>query len=204
MTASASKLMSSRWFPAVLALLAFTCDDAGDAPDDIGSACLRQAECETADAAADTAYDERACRDRLSAEYDDASSYGCSAAYAGWVSCQATQRGNCPPPIVIEDSAGESAGSASADDSVDPCQEPYDAFRRCQGKARRDECVVIGSGGAGGCLISCALFSGQCSAPARAGESSSCSCQDGEKAGGNFMGQCGEDSLEASARGACQ
>src|SRR5215471_21293284 len=97
-------LIKSRWFPAVLALLAFTCDDSGGVPDDISGACLRERECWAAQVGSDVvSYNQDECPDRLSAEYDDASGYGCAAAYADWVSCQATQRGNCPPPVVIDE-----------------------------------------------------------------------------------------------------
>jgi hypothetical protein len=200
--------MKSCWFPVVLALLAFRCDDSGSVPDDISAACARQRECAAQGGNDVTVYEPNECPDRLSAEYDEASGYGCGAAYADWVSCQATQRGNCPPPVAIDGFAGDSSGADSANvdavEDVDPCQGTYDAFRRCQGEAQRDECVVIGFGGAGGCSIRCALFSGQCSAPAGAGEGSDCSCEAGDKAGGTFRGQCGQDSLEANARNACQ
>jgi hypothetical protein len=200
-------LIRSRWFPAALALLAFTCDDAGGVPDDIDGACLRERECQAAQAGTDLGTSDRnECPQRLSAAYDEASGYGCGAAYAEWVSCQATQRGNCPPPIVIGESAGDSSGADSADAEpwVDPCQGAYDAFRRCQGQAQHDECDVVLFGGAGGCSIECALFTGECSAPGRVGESSSCSCDTGDKVGGTFTGQCNEDSLASNAHSACQ
>jgi hypothetical protein len=136
-------LLKSCWSPAVLALLAITCTDSGGVPDDIGSACARQRECGAAAAGEDgLSYDERECRERLSAEYDEASGYGCGAAYADWVSCQATQRGNCPPPLVIDessDSAAAASEDAAAEQDADPCQGAYDALRRCQEQAQRDE-----------------------------------------------------------------
>jgi len=194
--------MKSCWFPAALALLAFTCADSGDVPDEVSSACERQRECWAAEGGDVVAYDRDECTARLSAEYDTASGYGCGAAYADWVSCQATQRGNCPPALVIDESSF--ADSSDADEPADPCQGAYDAFRRCQGEAKRDECVVVLFGGAGGCSIDCALFSGGCSVPTRAGESSSCSCDTGDNVGSTFTGQCGQDSLETNARSACQ
>ena len=188
--------MKSCWFPTVLALLAFTCDDASDAPDDISVVCQRQARCQdTSDGPSE--FDEGECRDQLSAGYDEASGYGCSATYTDWIKCQATEPVDCPPAPqgnLIEHSS----------ESANPCQGAYDAFRRCQAKANRDECVVVTAGGAGGCLISCTLFTGDCSAPASTSEDSSCVCQAGEKVGGTFSGRCGADSLETSARGACQ
>src|SRR3954467_1042339 len=104
--------MKSCWFPAVLSLLAFTCDDSGGVPDDISGACQRQRECWAAEVGSDAvAADRDECPDRLSAEYDQASSYGCGGTYADWVSCQATQRGNCPPPVVLDESSGDSSGT---------------------------------------------------------------------------------------------
>jgi hypothetical protein len=198
-------LIQPRWFPA-FALLTFTCADAAGPPDDIEGACEWRREC--AAHGSDVVVYDLGCAEHVSAEYDEASSYGCGAAYADWISCQATQRGKCPRPIVSSENVGADAGAdsanAHADEYTEPCQGASDAFRLCQGKAKRDECLVIGSGGAGGCSIECALFSGECSAPARAGESSSCSCGTGDKVGASFMGQCGQDSLETDARSACQ
>ena len=134
---------------------------------------------------------ERECRDRLTAEYDEATGYGCGAAYSDWVSCLATTQG------------GACSGVNAVDDT-DPCQDTQGAFRACQGRARRDECVVLGFGGAGGCEISCALFSGDCAVPTQPGQSSACTCGTGEKVGAAFSGQCGDDALEMSARDACQ
>jgi hypothetical protein len=113
--------MSVRTLPLALALLSLTCDDAGSAPDELGNACLRVAEC--SGVPVERARAERECRDRLTAEYDEATGYGCGSAYSDWVSCLATTRGQCPP--------------SEAD--VDPCQGAQDAFRACQGRARRDE-----------------------------------------------------------------
>ena len=138
---------------------------------------------------------ERECRDRLTAEYDEATGYGCGAAYSDWVSCLATTRGQCRPSFVDESSPGA---------YVDPCRGTEDALRACQGRARRDECIVLGLGGAGGCDISCALFSGQCSPPTQAGQDSTCSCAGGDKTGATFSAQCCSDALETSARDACQ
>jgi len=178
--------MSSRALPVALALLSLTCTPAGSAPDEMANACLRVAEC--SGVSGQEARAERECRDRLNAEYDEATGYGCGSAYSDWVSCLATTRGQCP----------------SGDSDVDPCQGAQDAFRACQGRARRDECVVIGFGGGGGCDISCALFSGECSAPSTPDQSSTCSCRDGDKTGATFSGQCTSEALEASARDACQ
>jgi len=185
-----------------LALLALTCDDTGVALDDIGSACRRQAECATS--ADEVAPPESECRDRFTAEYDEATGYGCGAAYSDWVSCLATTRGQCRPPFVLESSLEDSADPSDSSTYVDPCRDTEDALRACQGRARRDACVVLGLGGAGGCDISCALFSGQCSPPAQAGQDSTCSCAGGDKTGATFSAQCGSDALETLARDACQ
>ena len=120
--------IGSCWWPAVLSVLAFTCADAAGPPDDISGACERQRECAAKYGDDGISYDEGECSDRLSAEYEDASGYGCGAVYADWVSCQANQRGNCPP------------ATSANDESVDPCQGASDAFLLCQGKAQRDEC----------------------------------------------------------------
>lgn len=129
--------IQSVWFPAVLALLAFSCDDAAGPPDDISGACERQRECAAENGEGASSYDREQCPDRLSAEYDQASSYGCGAAYADWVSCQATQRGHCPLPIVMDESSGGDAANAGADESMDPCQSARDALELCQSEAER-------------------------------------------------------------------
>lgn len=197
-------LIRFRWFPAGLALLTLTCADASGPPDDISGACQRERECAAEYGFDVTSHDVDECSDRLSAEYDDASSYGCGGAYADWVSCQATQRGNCRPPIISDVSSGADSGNADGSESVDPCQDAYDAFRRCQGKAKHDECDVVIFGGTGTCSIGCALFVAECSAPAGAGEDSSCTCDTGDKVGATFLGQCDQDSVTTNARSACQ
>ncbi|MEO8183105.1 MAG: hypothetical protein ABI895_30105 [Deltaproteobacteria bacterium] len=118
--------MSSRVLPVALAFLALTCEDTGAAPDDITSACRRQTECSPLPD--EVAGSERECAQRLSAEYDDATSNGCGAAYSDWVSCLATTRGECRPPIV-----DDSADSGDSRAYADPCQAAQDALRACQG-----------------------------------------------------------------------
>lgn len=93
----------------LLALLALQCSDAEGAPDDLTAACRRLAECGAALGEAET---ERACADRLAAEYDEASTAGCAAEYADWVACLATTRGQC----------GE----------AEPCQAQQDTWSACQ------------------------------------------------------------------------
>ena len=97
-----------RWLLMVALSLAPGCDDGQDIPDDLTSACRHLAEC----GATDPAESEGACGDRLTAEYDAASSYGCATQHADWVACLATTRGQCSP--------------------VDACQGQQDAFRGCQ------------------------------------------------------------------------
>lgn len=186
-----------------LCLLAFTCSEAEDAPDDLTAACRRDAECAGEPS---TPEYERSCREGLLAEYDEASSYGCAAQHADWVSCLATTRGQCRPALAVDFGTapeGSPATSPEEPEYVDPCQAQREAFRRCQGEARRDECVVLGFGGAGGCNISCALFEARCDAPMD-GPSSSCSCEDGAQVGAAFTSNCGEEDGLALARDACQ
>jgi len=195
--------VSSRVLPVGLAVLALTCDDTGVAPDDMTSACRREAEC--SGVPHEGALSERECTGRLSAEYDDATSYGCGAAYADWVSCLATTRGECQPPVIVEESLGDDSGDAEASSAyVDPCNTAWDALQACQGRARRDTCAVIGFGGAGGCGIRCALFFGECSPPTQSGTSSTCTCAECDRTGATFSGQCSSAELETSARDACQ
>ncbi|MEY2931826.1 MAG: hypothetical protein RL033_2575 [Pseudomonadota bacterium] len=101
------------WFS--LSFLAFHCDGGTDIPDDLTAACRRQAECR--DAALGEAEPEGACQDRLIAEYDEASTYGCAAEHADWVSCLSTTRGQC--------------GAA------DPCQGQQESFASCRDLARQ-------------------------------------------------------------------
>jgi hypothetical protein len=102
--------MSRRALSVVFCLLALHCDGGTDIPDDLTAACRRQAECR--DTSLGEAEPEGACQDRLIAEYDEASTYGCAAEHADWVSCLSTTRGQC--------------GAA------DPCQSSQETFASCR------------------------------------------------------------------------
>jgi hypothetical protein len=96
---------------AVLCSLAFHCGNGEDLPDAITGACRRLAECREP-SLGDTE-SERACGDRLTAQYDEASTQGCATAQADWVSCLSTTRGEqCSP--------------------LDPCQGLQAALASCQ------------------------------------------------------------------------
>jgi hypothetical protein len=190
--------LSPRWAVTSLGLLSLACEDAKGRPDDIVAACQHEIEC-----AGQGALTQRECQDALNASYDEATTYGCGSAYADWVSCLATLRGPCPPPFIIDSAPSGSSGDEPKP-YADPCQPAHEAFRDCQGTMRRDECFVLGYGGAGGCMIGCALFSGECAAPSANGPSSSCSCEAGAKVGASFTGACGSQELETLARDACQ
>lgn len=96
----------------VLSLLTLQCGEGEDIPDDLTAACRRLAECGTEMSPLET---ERECGDRLSAEYDEARTYGCATEHADWVGCLATSRGQCS--------------------ETDPCQAQQDAWSTCQQQA---------------------------------------------------------------------
>ena len=185
-TLSQAMLTRSRSLLLALGLIAWSCDEASGPPDDLTLACQRTAECRE-DA------DQETCEEELSRQYDEAAGYGCSEEYYQLVSCTATADAPC---------ASEGPGS---------CETAQDTFRRCQAEAGRDDCVVIGgvggAGGAGpsGCVISCALFSAQCTPLATEEGGTDCVCESGASSGSHFaITSCESGELEFSARSACQ
>jgi hypothetical protein len=166
--------------------MGWSCAEASGPPNDVTLACQRTVECRVET-------DQQACEEELSRRYDEAAGYGCSNEYYQLVSCTATADMPC---------ASEGPGS---------CEAAQATFRSCQGEAGRDECVVIGSvGGAGGagpsgCVISCALFSAQCTPLATEEGSTDCVCDSGANSGSHFaIRSCESGELEFAARGACQ
>jgi len=156
------------------------------APDSLDTACQRIANCPRDDVSSRRDREQQ-CLDNFSARYDEASGYGCAGAYADVVSCYASAAEVCPATGLIEG-----------------CDSAQAAFRACQGRAGKDECVLIANvGGTSGCQIGCALFEATCTTPDAAGQHA-CSCNTGDQTGATFSVAACDERVEAAARAACQ
>lgn len=72
----------------LIVVLTVACGDAPGVPDDLEQACRQRVACES-ETGAVTRRQIDECREALSDEYDEAATYGCAAAHAALVACQA-------------------------------------------------------------------------------------------------------------------